>query len=191
VTHLAGYAPQLFSGAGLQSKLSFGNIRVYCSIVPCSIKNRCNIPAGTRLVLPSPNGSFLTLHTGSKPTLAGCLRNSKTIAQWAMAHGTRIAIIPAGERWRNGSLRPALEDLIGAGAIISYLDGRLSPEAEMAVAVFRRWEDDLITALKSCSSGKELVAKGFATDIELAAAFNTSNCVPLLTHNAYVKQSAH
>jgi len=42
VTHLAGYAPQLFSGAGLQSKLSFGNIRVYCSIVPCSIKNRCN-----------------------------------------------------------------------------------------------------------------------------------------------------
>jgi len=41
VTHLAGYAPQLFSGAGLQSKLSFGNIRVYCSIVPCSIKNRC------------------------------------------------------------------------------------------------------------------------------------------------------
>jgi len=43
VTHLAGYAPQLFSGAGLQSKLSFGNIRVYCSIVPCSIKNRCMI----------------------------------------------------------------------------------------------------------------------------------------------------
>jgi len=41
VTHLAGYAHQLFSGAGLQSKLSFGNIRVYCSIVPCSIKNRC------------------------------------------------------------------------------------------------------------------------------------------------------
>jgi len=44
VTHLAGYAPQLFSGAGLQSKLSFGNIRVYCSIVPCSIKNRCIFP---------------------------------------------------------------------------------------------------------------------------------------------------
>jgi 2-phosphosulfolactate phosphatase len=61
----------------------------------------------------------------------------------------------------------------------------------MAVAVFRRWEDDLITALIRCSSGKELVAKGFTTDIELAAAFNTSNCVPLLTHNAYVKQSAH
>ena len=61
--------------------------------------------------------------------------------------------------------------------------------AEMAVAVFRRWEDDLITALIQCSSGKELVAKGFTTDIELAAAFNTSNCVPLLTYNAYVKQS--
>ena len=108
-----------------------------------------------------------------------------------MAHGTRIAIIPAGERWSDGSLRTALEDLIGAGAILSHLHGRLSPEAEAAVAVFRYWQDDLVTALKRCSSGKELVAKGFTTDIELAATFNTSNCVPLLTHNAYVKQSDH
>lgn len=158
------------------------------SLAPSSL---LNIPAGTRLVLPSPNGSFLTLHTGSKPTLAGCLRNSETIAQFAMAHGTRIAIIPAGERWSDGSLRPALEDLIGAGAILSHLDGRLSPEAEAAVAVFRHWQDDLVTALKKCSSGKELVAKGFTTDIELAAAFNISNCVPLLTDNAYVKQSGY
>jgi 2-phosphosulfolactate phosphatase len=157
------------------------------SLSPSSL---IDIPAGTKLVLASPNGATLTLNTGSTPTLAGCLRNSETVAQFAMAHGTRIAIVPAGERWSDGSLRPALEDLIGAGAILSYLDGRLSPEAEAAVAVFRRWEDDLVTALRKCSSGKELIARGFATDIELAATFNTSNCVPLFTHNAYVKQSA-
>ncbi len=58
-----------------------------------------------------------------------------------------------------------------------------------AVAVFRRWQNDLITALTQCSSGKELTVRGFAKDIELAAAFNTSNCVPFFTHNAYIKQS--
>ncbi len=96
-------------------------------------------------------------------------------------------MIPAGERWEDGSLRSAIEDLLGAGAILSYLDGRLSPEAEAAVAVFHSLKDNLLTALRRCSSGKELVARGFATDIELAAAINTSSCVPLFTHNAYVK----
>ncbi|WP_199313034.1 2-phosphosulfolactate phosphatase [Microcoleus sp. FACHB-672] len=157
------------------------------SLSPVSL---IDIPAGTKLVLPSPNGATLTLNTGSTTTLAGCLRNSKAIAQFAMAHGTRIAIVPAGERWPDGSLRPALEDLIGAGAILNFLDGQLSPEAEAAVAVFRRWEDDLLTALRRCSSGKELTVRGFPQDIELAAAFNVSNSVPLFTHNAYVKRLA-
>ena len=31
-----------------------------------------DIPAGVRLVLPSPNGSTLSLATGATPTLAGC-----------------------------------------------------------------------------------------------------------------------
>ncbi len=155
------------------------------SLAPSSLLNIC---AGTRLVLPSPNGSSLTLRTGSTPTIAGCLRNSEAVAQFAQDYGTRIAVIPAGERWENGSLRPALEDLIGAGAILSYLEGQLSPEAEAAVAVFRRWENELASALRRCSSGKELIAQGFATDIELAAAFNTSNCVPLFTDKAYLKQ---
>jgi 2-phosphosulfolactate phosphatase len=158
------------------------------SLSPSSL---IDIPAGAKLVLPSPNGATLSLNTGPTPTLTGCLRNSEAIAQFAMAHGTRIAIIPAGERWGNGSLRPALEDLIGAGAILSYLNGRLSPEAEAAVALFRRWQNELVTALTQCSSGKELTIRGFAKDIELAAAFNTSNCVPFFTHNAYVKQPIH
>jgi len=38
------------------------------------------IPAGTRLVLPSPNGATLTLGTGSTPTLTGCLRNYRAVA---------------------------------------------------------------------------------------------------------------
>ena len=155
------------------------------SLSPCSL---INIPAGVRLVLPSPNGASLSLRTGQTPTLAGCLRNCKAIAHFAQSYGSKIAVIPAGEKWEDGTLRPAIEDLVGAGAILSYLEGRLSPEAEVAVAAFCSVKENLLTTLRQCSSGKELIARGFATDIELAAAINTSSCVPLLTDNAYVKQ---
>ncbi len=157
------------------------------SLSPSSL---VDIPAGTRLVLPSPNGASLTLRTGQTPTLAGCLRNCKAVADFARSYGTKIAVIPAGERWEDGSLRPAWEDLVGAGAILSYLDGRLSPEAEVAVAAFQNLQGNLVTALERCSSGKELVARGFAKDVELAAAINISSCVPLLVNKAYVKQEA-
>ncbi|MBW4560749.1 MAG: 2-phosphosulfolactate phosphatase [Mojavia pulchra JT2-VF2] len=156
-----------------------------------SPKSLTKIPAGTKLVLPSPNGSFLTLQTGTTPTLAGCLRNCEAVAGFAQKYGNKIAVIPAGERWKNdGGLRPAFEDLVGAGAIISYLHGNLSPEAAMAVEAFQAFRQDLLSYLKKCSSGKELVAGGFEPDVELAAAYNISNCVPLFTNNAYVKQSS-
>lgn len=156
------------------------------SLSPVSV---AEIPAGTRLVLPSPNGSFLSLNTGMTPTLAGCLRNCEAVAQFAHKYGNKIAVIPAGERWKqDNSLRPAFEDLIGAGAILSYLHGSLSPEAQIAVTAFEAFKNDLLGYLKKCSSGKELIAKGFEPDVELAAAFNVSNCVPLLVENAYVKQ---
>ncbi|MEH2303965.1 2-phosphosulfolactate phosphatase [Nostoc sp.] len=152
-----------------------------------SPKSVAEIPAGTRLVLPSPNGSFLTLLTGNTPTLAGCLRNCQAVAEFAQKYGDKIAVIPAGERWKeDGSLRPAFEDLIGAGAILSYLDGSLSPEAEVAVATFQAFRQDLLGYLKKCSSGKELIEKGFEPDVELSAAFNISNCVPLFKNNAYL-----
>lgn len=156
------------------------------SLSPASL---INIPDATRLVLPSPNGATLSLATGQTPTLSGCLRNCLAIAQSAQSYGSKIAVIPAGERWEDGSLRPALEDLIGAGAILQHLGGRQSPEAEAAVALFREFKDNLATVLRSCSSGKELIERGFEKDVELAAALNASNCVPILKNNAYVKEA--
>ena len=144
------------------------------------------ISPGTKLVLPSPNGSSLTLLTGNKPTLAGCLRNCEAIAKFAQNYSDRVTVIPAGEKWEDGSLRPAFEDLIGAGAILSYLNGSLSPEAETAIAVFNSFKNDLLNTLKKCSSGKELIARGFESDVELAAEINVSDCVPVFIDNAYV-----
>jgi len=155
------------------------------SLSPASLTR---IPKGTRIVLPSPNGSALTV--AAKPTrvLAGCLRNAGAVAAVAQTYGRKIAVIPAGERWKDdGSLRPAFEDLIGAGAIISHLDGWQSPEALVALAAFRAVESELDHALRQCSSGKELIEWGFATDVMLAAQLDVSACAPLLVNDAYIR----
>lgn len=148
------------------------------------------IPEATALVLPSPNGSALSLATGDTTTIAGCLRNARAVATYAQTRAARgqnrIALIPAGERWRpEGSLRPALEDLLGVGAIASYLGGRLSPEAEAAVAAFRHIAGGLREWLLTCSSGKELVVDGFEQDVLIAAELNASTAVPRLSDGAY------
>ncbi|MBF1999216.1 MAG: 2-phosphosulfolactate phosphatase [Synechococcales cyanobacterium M58_A2018_015] len=77
-----------------------------------------------------------------------------------------------------------LEDRIGAGAILSQLEGRLSPEAAAAVAAFQIHQHRLPSVLRQCSSGKELVERGFATDVELAAQLNASDAVARLMQGA-------
>jgi 2-phosphosulfolactate phosphatase len=143
-------------------------------------------PAGLRLVLPSPNGSALTLAAGPTPTFAGCLRNAGAVARAAMQRGGNIAVIPAGERWRtDGSLRPALEDLVGAGAILQHLRGSLSPEARLAVAAYHSVSETIGDAILRCSSGKELVMAGFEEDVVLSTAVEVDDCAPILREGAY------
>lgn len=152
------------------------------SLAPASL---LSIPSGTRLVLPSPNGSALSLSTGEVPTFAGCLRNAQAVAHSVQQLGLRISVVPAGEKWPDGSLRPAFEDWVGAGAIIHHLPGKRSPEAELAESAFLHFKDNLVSCLRQCSSGKELIGRGFTRDVDLAAALNQSCAVPKLINGAY------
>ena len=155
------------------------------SLAPASL---VQIQPGTRLVLPSPNGARLSLAAGSTPLFAGCLRNAQAVALATSLYETKIAVIAAGERWPDDhSLRPSFEDLIGAGAIISYLNGRLSPEAAAAAAAFREVKPRLEEYLSQCSSGKELIERGFAEDVRLAAHLNASDTAPILVEGAFVR----
>jgi 2-phosphosulfolactate phosphatase len=154
------------------------------SLAPTSL---VNIPAGTRLVLPSPNGATLSLGTGTVPTFAGCLRNARAVAQAVERLGSHISVIPAGERWPDGSLRPSIEDQIGAGAIIHSLKGTRSPEAQVAEQAFLTFHNQLESMLLQCSSGKELIGEGFSEDVRLAAVLNTSKSVPFLADGGYTQ----
>lgn len=147
-------------------------------------------PAGLRCVLPSPNGAVVTLQAAATGAvvLAGCLRNARAVAASAQRLGTTFNLLPAGERWPDGSLRPALEDWLGAGAILSHLSGSRSPEAEAAVAAFARHRPCLIDALNDCGSGRELAMRGHEDDSILAAQLDISACAPRFDGEAFVAE---
>ncbi|PYQ52421.1 MAG: hypothetical protein DMF78_11285 [Acidobacteria bacterium] len=148
------------------------------SLSPASLTR---IPPATRLVLPSPNGSSLCLAASEAGTvLAGGLRNAAAVAACANAVGGPIAVIAAGERWDDGSLRPGLEDLLGAGAIMARLRGTASPEGEAAVAAYERVAARLHEAIRDCASGQELVRRGFEQDVSLAAELDADPVAPVL-----------
>jgi len=167
------------------------------------------IPKGTKLVLPSPNGSAISRASNDKPLICGCLRNAKAVAEYAGSKYKRISVIPAGEKWEDGSLRLSVEDMIGAGAVISYLKGTVSTECRVMIASYKAFKSDigdalstgiskghrsafdsfkhnLSTNLKMSSSGNELVERGYEKDIEIASELNLSSAVPVLVDGAYV-----
>ncbi|WP_406635962.1 2-phosphosulfolactate phosphatase [Amycolatopsis sp. WGS_07] len=151
------------------------------------------IPSGTLLALPSPNGATLcaaAAKTGAH-VLTGCLRNASAAAAKAeeIAGGRPIGVIPAGERWgvdllgdgtEFGPLRPCVEDQLGAGAIVSALTGSRSAEAALAAAAYAA--TDVPAALRTCTSGRELAAAGHGNDVILAAQQDVSGSVAKLSH---------
>ncbi|HUQ68659.1 MAG TPA: 2-phosphosulfolactate phosphatase [Planctomycetaceae bacterium] len=154
------------------------------SLSPASLST---IPPETRLVLPSPNGATLSLAAASLGiTVAACLRNAPVVARFVRSRGGPVGVVACGERWEDGSLRPAWEDLVGAGAVISELTGSRSPEAEAATDAFVGAKLELRERLHACASGRELIERGFASDVALAAAYAVSECVPQLTAGAFV-----
>ena len=166
------------------------SLRDGVSLSPVSVRSAVGIE---RLVLPSPNGSAISLGLAeSGATVVGAsLRNRSAVASWVRGRGGDVAVVAAGERWPDGSLRPAVEDLWGAGAVIAALVDLgapdLSPEARVAERAFRAVELALIGELHACTSGRELMEMGFADDVAVAAELDASDVVPVLTAGAFVR----
>jgi 2-phosphosulfolactate phosphatase len=142
-------------------------------------------PHVERIVLPSPNGSTLTLLAAqNSQVLCGCLRNAAAIAE-ACAGYESVGVVPAGEKWPDKSLRPALEDWLGAGAIISHLSGTWSHETRAAAAAFEVHQANLLETLMTIPSGVELIDKGYPVDVEIAGQYNASTAAPRFRPPAY------
>jgi 2-phosphosulfolactate phosphatase len=154
------------------------------------------LPPGSRLILPSPNGATLIAaaeHLGAEVIITGCLRNASAIGAFINARGSgeTVAIVAAGERWPDGSLRPALEDDLGAGAILACLDQRqASPEARLATHAFVNGHAQVREYVRTGASGIELTERGYTRDVDRALEVDTSMTVPILGADRFLSDHA-
>lgn len=114
--------------------------------------------------------------------LLGALRNAAAVANAALAEQhrqggrTSIAVIAAGEltaRGEGAPLRFAVEDLLGAGAVVDALSAlgvdHTSPEAAAACEAFRGLRGAARHLLTASGSGQELIERGLRDDVLAAA----------------------
>jgi len=175
------------------------------SLSPVSLRN---LTAADHILLPSPHGAALAgqASEGGVVVLAGCLRNATAVAQAITAFP--VGIVAAGERWPDTSLRFAVEDAWGAGAVIRALSPPPAPDPTLglfamfgeamggptppptqarvrslspeAAWVAANLPADLPAVLPQTASGRELENAGWSLDIEVAAALDVSTTVPKL-----------
>ncbi len=143
-----------------------------------------HLEAGTRVVLASPNGATCSRYAGQVPCLlVGALVNAQAVVSLLLEQeDLSVTVIACGERWsppsEDGALRVAVEDYLGAGAILSYLEHEKSPEARVCEGAFMQVRDDLDSILWECASGRELREMGFGVDVQHAARLNAYETVP-------------
>ncbi len=143
-----------------------------------------DLEPGARLVLPSPNGSAIAhaAVSGGIPVVSACLRGATAAVQLLRSYG-RVGLVASGERWPDGTLRPAYEDLVGAGVVAAGLVAagyRASPDAAAAAAAAKRPRP-----LAECPSGVELVERGFAADVTIAEQRDVTEVVAVMTSGRF------
>lgn len=148
------------------------------------------LESGHKIAISSPNGATCCGYGAQAPALlVGTLINAQAIAAalatlLAREPDLNATIIACGERWRtpteDGSLRFAIEDYLGAGAILSYINYAMAPEARLCRGAFLQTSSDIEALLWECNSGRELRDMGFEEDVRHAARLNAYETVPIL-----------
>jgi 2-phosphosulfolactate phosphatase len=141
-------------------------------------------------VLADGSGLVESLDSSEATVVDGSLRNCAAVARWALEQqadkGDRftVAVIASGVARDTGELRFALEDLLGAGAIIDALASAgidyCSPEAAAAAAAFTGLRNATGHLIGASTGGRAVVQNGGRAEIDLAIDLNSSDEVPIL-----------
>jgi 2-phosphosulfolactate phosphatase len=152
--------------------------------------------ANRKYVLSSLNGAFCTWMASNVPALLiGSLLNATSAAAAAnelrVQTKANITVIPCGEQWSDvkeyeDTLRPSIEDYLGAGAILSNLKGEKSPEAEVCMGAFQNAKQKIKELIWDSGSGRELRARGFVEDVIHCSRLDAYQTVPILNKDHFV-----
>jgi len=198
------YQVRLEWGAAGMARLAPADIYVIVDVLRFSSTVTAGVAGGATVALAdahaaSINGAPLAEATASLPhgplVLVGALRNASAVARAIKAEQehrsarTSVAIIPAGELDPDGGVRFAVEDQLGAGAVIDALVplgiDHSSPEAVVAAESFaglRRAVKHLLTA---SASGLELDEAGRVAEVRTAATIDDLDVVPVLRDGVF------
>lgn len=200
------YQVRLDWGATGLERLAPADITVVVDVLRFSSTVVDRVAAGESVALDaaahavSLNGAAVAAHAAAKGTvvLLGALRNARAVADAILAEQRRrgdrtsIALIAAGELVPGdpgAPLRFAVEDLLGAGAVVDALGGlgvdHTSPEAAAAGEAFRGLRGAVRHLLTASGSGQELIDRGQRDEVVAAAAVDAATCVPVLREGRF------
>jgi 2-phosphosulfolactate phosphatase len=151
--------------------------------------------AEDRIVLRTLNGAECTVLASAAPRVfAGSLLNAAavgaTISTIIASSDMCVTVVACGERLTKPApddeeMRFAIEDYLGAGAILSATGGDLSPEAEVCAAAFAGSRDRLPELLMECASGRQLREWALEDDVRFAARLDACGVVAELHESHY------
>lgn len=120
---------------------------------------------GTRAILAARDAALL---------LTGALVNRSAVARAVERAGLDVTLLCAGT---DGQI--AMEDLIGAGAVIDAVrEVRLvSDLARAALALFRASRDRLVETLRDATGGQNVIRAGLPEDVSFCAQLDRFNVV--------------
>jgi len=145
----------------------------------------------SRVTIASLNGgTCVRLASGGPRVLIGALVNARAVGQainrvLSRDSNHRLTVIACGERWaddsEDGRLRFAIEDYLGAGAILSHVsESSKSPEARLCQHAFCASINEFRELIRASGSGRELIGRDSADDLEHALAMDRYDVVPVL-----------
>lgn len=155
----------------------------------------------------SSNGAAVAAAARDAVVLVGGLRNAAATARAIQAEQERrqqrtsVAVIAAGEKAADGTLRFAVEDQLGAGAVIAALTDlgidHTAPDAAVAAEGFRALKGALRHLLTASGSARELEIGVASTarmaesgivpaSVAEAASLDSSEVVPMLRDGLFV-----
>lgn len=148
---------------------------------------------GKKYVMCTTNGGECSKIAKKVPALLiGSFLNASAVANVAnqikKEKNLNISVIACGEKWSKKAdeetiLRPSIEDYLGAGAILSLLEGTKSPEAEVCIASFESCKLELDRLLWDCSSGRELRSMGVEEDLIYSSKIDMYAEAPILVQD--------
>lgn len=199
-------------GAGGLARLAPADVVVVVDVLRFSSTVPDAVASGTVVTLAdarewSSNGAAVAASAEGALVLVGGLRNAAAVARAVQAvqerrqARTSVAVIAAGEKAPDGTLRFAVEDQLGAGAVIAALTDlgidHTAPEAAVTAEGFRALKGALRHLLSASGSARELeigvastarmAASGIApASVAEAATLDATDVVPVLRDGAFV-----